>query len=102
MKKYAEIGSPWLMPLSKLKYWVVVQPYITNESLFLIKIYVHEIDSLTNLNFFNTELRKSFPRESKAFSISIVTRNIPVLNLSMISVMSEINLPLYTIKVFFT
>ena len=32
MKRYAEIGSLWQTPLSKLKYWVAVLPFITHES----------------------------------------------------------------------
>ena len=32
MKRYAEMGSSWQAPLSKLKYWVVLPPFITQES----------------------------------------------------------------------
>ena len=53
---------------------------------------------LPNSNFLETELRKSWLRESKAFSISIVTRNPS--NQSLISIMSEINLPLSPIYPF--
>ena len=29
MKRYAETGPPWRAPLSRLKYWVVVPPFMT-------------------------------------------------------------------------
>ena len=32
MKRYAEIGSPWQVPLSKLKRWVVAPPFTTHKS----------------------------------------------------------------------
>ena len=53
------------------------------------------IKFLPNSNFLKTELRKSSSRESKAISVSIVTRNPPILNQSLISIMSEINIPFY-------
>ena len=31
MKRYAETGSPWRAPLSSLKYWVVVPPFMTHD-----------------------------------------------------------------------
>ena len=79
MKRYAEIGSSWQAPLSRLKYWVVLPPFITQESWSFNKISVHVIKLLPNPHFRKTELAKSWSRESKAFSISIVTRN-PSLN----------------------
>ena len=53
-------------------------------------------------NFFKTELRKLWLRKSKTFSMSIVTRNPAILNQPLIPVMSEINLPLSPINLFFT
>ena len=38
IKRYAEIGSPCLVPLSNLKYGVVLPPLITHDSEFFIKI----------------------------------------------------------------
>ena len=38
IKRYVEIGSPCLVPLSNLKYGVVLPPLITHDSEFFIKI----------------------------------------------------------------
>ena len=31
LKRYSETGSPWQVFLSKLKYWVVVPPFMTHD-----------------------------------------------------------------------
>ena len=58
IKRYAEIGSPFLVPLSNLKYSVVLPPLITHDSGFLIKICIYFRKSLPNPNFFNTHIKK--------------------------------------------
>ena len=49
------------------------------------------IKVLSNPNFMQMELTKPWSRESNAFSISIVTRNLSI-NQPLITIMSEINL----------
>ena len=51
-------------------------------------------------NFFKTEIRKLWSRESEAFLIFIVTRKPVILKQPLISVMSEITLPLSPINLF--
>ena len=58
VKKYSEFGSPYLVPLSNLKYGVVLPPLITHGSGFFIKIYIHFRNSLRNPNFFNAHIKK--------------------------------------------
>ena len=45
MKSYAEIGSPFLVPLSSLKYGIVLPLLIKHDPRFLIKIFIHFINS---------------------------------------------------------
>ena len=52
MKIYAEIGSPYLFSLSNLKDGVVLPSLVTHDSGFLIKIFLHFINSLPNPIFF--------------------------------------------------
>ena len=59
------------------------------------------IKLLPNPNILKAEPGKSWSRESKAFSISIVTRNPSIFNQSLISVMSEINVTLSSLNLFF-
>ena len=40
MKRYAEIGSPFLVSLSSLKYGIVLTSLIIHYSKFLIKIFI--------------------------------------------------------------
>ena len=54
IKTYAEIGSPCLVPLSNLKYGVVLPLLRTHNSGFFIKICIHFRKSLPNPIFFNT------------------------------------------------
>ena len=58
------------------------------------------IKILANPNFFKTELRKLQFRESKTFSISTDTRNTSILSQSLIAIMPEVKLPLFTINQF--
>ena len=57
-KRYAEIGSPCLVPLTNLKYGVVLPPLITKDYEFFIKICIHFLKSLPKPNFFNTHIKK--------------------------------------------
>ena len=94
MKKYAEIGLPWRVSLSKVKYLVVV-PFITHESWCFIKISIHLTKPLVNLNFLKTELKRV-----KSFSNIHSYRNTSILNQFPISIMPWINLPLSLINLF--
>ena len=58
IKRYAEIRCPCLVPLSNLKYGVVLPPLIIHDSEFFIKICNHFLKSLPKPNFFNTHIKK--------------------------------------------
>ena len=102
MKSYAALGSPWRTPLSRLKYWVVVAPFITHDCWYFKKSSVQVIKFFPKQNFFQTEIRKLWSGESKTFSISMITRNSIILKQPLISIMSEINIPISPINLFFT
>ena len=55
---------------------------------------------VTKTKFFNTGMAKVWSNESKAFSISIVTKNTSSLRMPVISMISTINLPLSPINLF--
>ena len=57
-KRYTEIGSTCLVPLSTLKYGVVSPPLITHDSGFFNKICIHFRNLLPNPNFFNPHIKK--------------------------------------------
>ena len=59
IKRYAEIGAPYLVPLSNLNYGVVLPPLITHTSGFVIKICIHFRKPLPNLNFLTHTSRKN-------------------------------------------
>ena len=65
MKRHMEIGLLWRAPLSKLKYWVVVPPFITNKSWTFDEISIHVIST----NFRKTKLRKPWSMGSKVLFI---------------------------------
>ena len=75
-KRYAEIGSPRQASLSKLKYWVVVPPFITPE--------------IWSFNTFNTcneiSAKSKFSQDGtkkimkKTYSVPIATRNPSMFN----------------------
>ena len=58
IKRYNKIGSLCLVPLSNLKYGVVLPPLITHNFGVFIKIYIHFLNSLPNPIFFNTHIKK--------------------------------------------
>ena len=58
IKRYAEIGSPYLVPLSNLKYGVVLPPLITHDSGFFNKICIHFRNLLPNPIFFYMCIKK--------------------------------------------
>ena len=43
MKKKVETGSSWRASLSKLKYWVVVLPFLTNDCWSVNKMFIQVI-----------------------------------------------------------
>ena len=90
MKSYAKIGSARQVPHSKLRYSVVVPPFMADHFCCFSKISIQQITFFPKPNFCKTDIRKPWLRESKAFSISIVTRKPTILNQPLISVMSEI------------
>ena len=68
MKRYAEAGSPWRASLSSLNYWVVVPPFMPHDCWSCNKISIKVMKVFPKPNFFKTEIRKLWSRESKAFS----------------------------------
>ena len=62
------------------------------DSCFEIKVLIQLTKWFPKPNFFNTDMTKVWSNESKAFSIFIVTENPSLLKMSVISVMSAINL----------
>ena len=58
IKRYDQIGSPCLVPLSNLKYGVVLPPFVTHDSGFFIKICIHFPKWLLNPIFINTHIKK--------------------------------------------
>ena len=94
MRRLGRLGEPLFLSLN------IILSFITHESSSFNKISIHVITFLPNPNFLKTKLRKSWSREPKAFSISIVTRNPSIFNQSLISIKSEINLPLSPIDLF--
>ena len=58
IKRYAEIGSPCLVPLSNLKYDVVLPPLKTHDYGFFNKICIYFRNSLPNPILFNTHIKK--------------------------------------------
>ena len=51
IKRYSETGSPWQVSLSKLKYWVVVPPFMTHDCWSFNKISIQVIIFFENQNF---------------------------------------------------
>ena len=66
IKKYVKIESTCLVPLSNLKYGVVLPPLITHDSGFFIKIYIQFLNSLPRPNFL-TRTSKRMTNRIKTF-----------------------------------
>ena len=96
------LGLFCLVPVSNLRYGVVLPPLITHDSGFFIKICIHFRNSLPNPNFFNTNIKKQWLIESKAFSVSTVINNLSMLKILVISRTSDISLPLSLLNLLLT
>ena len=59
IKRYAEIGTLCLVPLSNLKYGVVLPPLKTHDFEFFIKIFIHFLKSLPKPVFLTRTSRKN-------------------------------------------
>lgn len=81
-------------------YWIV-SAYITHNCWCFNKISLQVIKYFPNRIFFNTELRKVWLRESKAYSIFIVARTFSISNQSLISIVFKINPLLFPINLFY-
>ena len=57
IKRYAEIESPCLVPLSNLEYGVVLSPLITHDSRLYIKICILFRNSLPNPSLFQIQIQ---------------------------------------------
>ena len=102
MKRNAEIGSPWRALLSRLKNFVVMPPFTTQNSWFLIRIWIHFRKRSPKPYFCKTANKKEWSTESKAFSISTVTRNPFLFKILAVSSASYNSHPLSLIYLFFT
>ena len=100
MNTYAEIGPPWQAPRCKGKYRVVMPPFITQDSWLFSNASTQETRFLLKPNFFKTARTNLWSSESNAFSISIVTKNPPILLRSQTLTISDINLPSSPINLF--
>ena len=81
-------------------YWIV-STYITHNCWCFNKISLQVIKYFPNRIFFNTELRKVWLRESKAYSIFIVARTFSISNQSVISIVLKINPLLFPLNLFY-
>ena len=59
INRYAEMGSPWRAPFSKLKYRVVKPPFITHDCCLFNKTFIQCMKFSPKPNFFKTNNRKS-------------------------------------------
>ena len=57
IKRYAEVGSPFLVLLSNLKYSVVLTRLMTHDSAFFIKFCIHFLNLLSNPNLFHMHIK---------------------------------------------
>ena len=74
INKQADTGSPCQAPSSSLKHFVVTPPFITHDSCSFKNILIQSMKLVPKPNFYNAVIKKLWPKESKAFSISIVTK----------------------------
>ena len=101
MKRNTETGSPWYVPLSKIKYIVVMPPFTTQGSWFLIRIWIHFRKHLPKSYLCETANKKEWSTELKAFSRSNVSRNPFLFKILAVSITSDISLPHSFIYLFF-
>ena len=64
IKRYAEMGSPWRAPFSKLKYWVVKPPFIMHDYCLFNKTFIQCMKFSPKPNCFKALNRKSWSNES--------------------------------------
>ena len=102
IKRNAEIGSPWRLPLSRLKNFVVMPPFTTQDSRFLIRIWIHFRKRPSKPCFCKTADKKEWSTESRAFLITTLTRNPFLFKMLVVSSTSYIILPLSLIYLLFT
>ena len=102
IKRYAEIGSPWRSPFSRLKYDVVIPALLIQDSWLSSNIVTHLIKSGPNPNFLRQAGKKEWLKESNAFSMSTVNIYPLKFKTLLISNISDINLPRSPINLFFT
>ena len=77
-------------------------PFITHDSWAFKKILIQSMKLVTKPNFSNVVSKNLWPKESKVFLLSIVNTYSLVLNFSVTSSKSEINLPHWVIHLLAT
>ena len=98
--KNAKMGSPWRVPLQSRKYFVVVASLKTHNSLFLNKIFTHEIQLLPTPYFYKVEIKKLWSNELNPFSISVRCNEETFIFILAFSIISNTNLLLSPIYLF--
>ena len=78
VKRWADTGSPWRTPFSKLNYVLVLPALIAQDCWLLGDNLIQLVELLPKPSLFNTITRKSWPNESEGFSISMVTKYPPI------------------------
>lgn len=68
--------SPWCVPISNLKYFVVLSPFMIQDPWLFNRVLTHLMNILPNLNLFKAKIKILWLAESKAFWMSTVI-NIP-------------------------
>ena len=68
--------SPWCVPISNLKYFVVLSPFMMHDPWLFNRVLTHLMNILPNLYLFKAKIKIWWLAESKAFWMSTVT-NIP-------------------------
>ena len=88
IKRYADKGTPCLVPLSNLKYFFVCPPFTMHNFWFYNNNLIHYIKSFLN-------------PYSKDFSMSTIIKILSICIKSVISAMSVISLPPWLINLLF-
>ena len=68
--------SPWCVPISNLKYFVVLSPFMMHDPWLFNRVLTHLMNILPNLYLFKAKIKIWWLAESKAFWMSTVI-NIP-------------------------
>ena len=102
MKRNTKIGSPWRAPLRRLKNFEIMPTFTTQDSWFLIRMWIHFRKRSPKPCFCKSANKKEWSSESKVFPMSTFTRNPFLFKILAVSSTSYISLTLSFIYLFFT